>query len=75
MNLTYGERTFVGMELYINDSLTITQRKKTHKWKWLDRIYRKIYGYEVIPSPDVYIYGNKIIGHSKTLNKLKEIIS
>jgi hypothetical protein len=61
---------FNGTKLYGNKFLVKKVRKKTHKWKWLDWIYLKLYGYTEIPDKDVYYFGDKIVGHPETLKTL-----
>jgi len=62
---------FNGMKVYVNNNLIVRRQNKTHRWKWLNRIYCILFGYYYIPDPEVYMFKNRIIGHSETINQLK----
>ena len=66
---------FNGMKLVENKFLVNKIQKKTHKWKLLNWIYLKLYGYIEIPDKNVYYYGDKILGHPETLKRLMDNIN
>lgn len=61
---------FNGIKLIADDCLVKKIQKKTHKWKWLNWIYKIIYGYMNVPDGDLYFMSDRIIGHPEVLKKL-----
>lgn len=66
---------FNGIQLIENKLLVKREQKKTHKWHWFNWIYRRLYGYINVPDKEVYIMGDKIIGHPETLRALIDNIN
>lgn len=68
--------TFNGMRIIEDAKMLITERKqvKTHNIRFINWIYKKIYGFKtvMIADPKVYVMMEKIvIGHPQTIKMLK----
>lgn len=64
-----------GMEVIKNDVFKKgTRQNKIHKSKRINKKWRKKYGFISIPDKQVYVIGNKIYGHSKTIDKMLNFI-
>jgi hypothetical protein len=50
-------------------------QNKTHKWKWLNWIYTKLYGYRLEPKKNIYQVGDVMIGHPITLKRIIDEIN
>jgi hypothetical protein len=61
-----------GKRIIESSLLTKKIQKKTHKWKWLNYIYLKLFGVITIPDDKVYYMQDTIIGHPTIIKILKE---
>lgn len=67
------------MKIVENNLLTTTKiiKRRKNKKKRIEKKWNKKYGKTITvitPSKNIFLLGNTIIGHPKTINKLKEKI-
>lgn len=63
-----------GYQIIENNYLIDRVRVRTHKKKRINKKWTKRYGYKGVPKKDVYIMGDKIIGHPDTINKMRKCL-
>ncbi len=63
---------YCGMELIKNNLLLVSSDipKRTHKRKCIQKKWVKKYGFRMLPDPNYYIVGSKVVAHEAILKKL-----
>ncbi|MEN6312795.1 MAG: hypothetical protein ABFD25_00950, partial [Clostridiaceae bacterium] len=70
-----GMSTLCGMRIIENKSLVVPsgiRQKKTHKFKLINWLLAKLYGYVTVykPDPNVYKVLDSLIGHPETIKAI-----
>lgn len=64
-----------GIPIIANENVVIEIQARTHRKSRINKKWRKKYGTKQAPSPNLIYTNGAIIGHPKTIEKLKKAVN